>query len=273
MKRREFLKSSLAATSVAGLTSVLKTSAAEQSAKTPREFYELRLYHLRRGPKQKLFDDFYREASIPAMNRAGIGPIGVFNVAYGPDSPTMYVLIPHKTIESFGTALDRVRSDADYQKAGAGFINAPATDPSYVRVDSSLMVAFAGMPELEMPASEKANQPRLPWATDTPATRTGERIFAVSGLGASGGAITQGFVADVSSAGIQHSAPIGPSFQGGPLLNSKAEVLAIGSRAYSPLGFGTESVFFGVPIRGACDKILRCPGGGGSESQPGQQRK
>jgi len=118
----------------------------------------------------------------------------------------------------------------------------------------------------------KANQPRLPWATDTPATRTGERIFAVSGLGASGGAITQGFVADVSSAGIQHDAPIGPSFQGGPLLNSKAEVLAISSRAYSPLGFGSESVFFGIPIRGACDKILRCPGGG-AESQPGQQRR
>src|SRR5207247_10153328 len=83
------------------------------------------------------------------------GPVGVFNVAYGPDSPTMYVLIPHKTIESFGTALDRVRSDADYQKAGTGFINAPATDPSYVRVESSLMVAFAGMPELEAPAAAK----------------------------------------------------------------------------------------------------------------------
>src|SRR2546427_11297352 len=76
MKRREFLKSSLAA-SVAGLASVLKTSAAEQSAKAQREFYELRLYHLRRGPKQKLFDDFYREASIPAMNRAGIWPVAV----------------------------------------------------------------------------------------------------------------------------------------------------------------------------------------------------
>src|SRR5439155_3359738 len=92
MKRREFLKSSLAATSLAGLASVLKTSAAEQSAKAQREFYELRLYHLRRGPKQKLFDDFYREAAIPAMNRAGIGPVGVLNVAYGPDSPTMHVL-------------------------------------------------------------------------------------------------------------------------------------------------------------------------------------
>src|SRR5437879_13842735 len=161
MKRREFIESSLAAASVAGWSSVLETSAAEQGAKAPREFYELRLYHRVRGPKQKLFDDFYREAAIPAMNRAGIGPVGVFNVAYGPDNPTMYVLIPHKTIESFGTALDRVRSDADYQKAGTGFINAPATDPSYVPVESSLMVAFAAIPTLEMPAATKENQPRL----------------------------------------------------------------------------------------------------------------
>ena len=161
MKRREFIKSSLAAAGVAGWSSVRETSAAEQSNQAPREFYELRLYHLRRGPKQKLFDDFYREAAIPAMNRAGIGPVGVFNVAYGPDNPTMYVLIPHKTIESFGTALDRVRSDAGYQKAGARFINASPADPSYMRVESSLMVAFAAIPTLEMPAATKENQPRL----------------------------------------------------------------------------------------------------------------
>ena len=37
MKRREFLKSSLAATSVAGLTSVLETSAAEPGANAARE--------------------------------------------------------------------------------------------------------------------------------------------------------------------------------------------------------------------------------------------
>src|SRR5688572_6228896 len=39
--------------------------------------------------------------------------------------------------------------------------------------------------------------------------KTGERVFALSGLGAPGGAATQGFVADVSSAGIQHDASIG----------------------------------------------------------------
>ena len=48
MKRREFIKSSLTA-SLAGVTTLL--GAAEKPA---REFYELRLYHLRRGPKQKV---------------------------------------------------------------------------------------------------------------------------------------------------------------------------------------------------------------------------
>src|ERR1051326_3757037 len=160
MKRRQFLKSSLAATSVAGLSSVLE-AAEDPAGSGPREFYELRLYHLRRGPKQKLFDEFYRNASIPAMNRAGLGPIGVFNVAYGPDSSDLHVLIPYKTIEAFGTALDRVRADPEYQKAGAEFISSAPGDPSYVRVESSLMVAFSAMPKLEIPESTAAGKPRL----------------------------------------------------------------------------------------------------------------
>src|SRR5437773_6884378 len=121
MKRREFLKSSLAATSVAGLASSLETAAAEKGEHASREYYELRLYHLRRGPKQKLFDDFCREAALPAMNRQGVDKVGVFGVMTGPDSPTMYVLLTHKSIESFATLYDRLRADPDYQKAGAEF--------------------------------------------------------------------------------------------------------------------------------------------------------
>jgi S1-C subfamily serine protease len=92
--------------------------------------------------------------------------------------------------------------------------------------------------------------------------KTGQRIFALSGLGAAGAAVSQGFIADVSSAGIQHDAAIGSAFQGGPLVNDKGEVLAVASRAYAPLGFGTDAVFFGVPIRTACEKVLKCPDGG-----------
>ncbi|MDB6017582.1 MAG: family containing protein [Pedosphaera sp.] len=143
------------------LASVMNVSAAEKSEGTAREFYELRLYHLRRGPKQKLFDDFYRNAAIPAMSRAGIGPVGVFSVMIGPDSPTMYVLIPHASLASFGTSNDRVRSDPDYQKQGVEFINAPASDPAYVRVESSLLAAFAAVPKLEVPLPPAENKSRI----------------------------------------------------------------------------------------------------------------
>ena len=161
MKRREFIRTSLAAASGAGLAPVVKTSAAESGEKATRECYELRLYHLRRGPKQKLFDEFYRDAAIPSMNRHGIAPVGVFSVISGADSPTMYVLLAHQSIESFATANERLRRDPEYQRVGAEFINAGPNDPAYVRVESSLLAAFDSIPKLEVPQAALEKKPRL----------------------------------------------------------------------------------------------------------------
>lgn len=158
MKRRKFLTSSLAA---AGLGVLLPQAEAEDNGGGAREFYELRLYHLRRGPKTELFDQFYREAAIPALNRAGIERVGVFNLTVGPESPTMYVLLTHKSLDSVWATPQRLAADEEYLKAGADFINAPATDPSYVRVESSLMAAFAAMPKLEIPALGEGNNSRI----------------------------------------------------------------------------------------------------------------
>ncbi|HUP68555.1 MAG TPA: trypsin-like peptidase domain-containing protein [Acidimicrobiales bacterium] len=107
----------------------------------------------------------------------------------------------------------------------------------------------------------KGSVPRLPFADKEPPMKTGERLFIVSGLGGAGGSITQGFVADVSGAGLQHDAAVGQSFQGGPLINSEGEVLAIASRAYAPLGFTSEGVYFAPLVRAACEKVVKCPGG------------
>lgn len=160
MKRRDFLKTSLAATGLTGLTAAFPSAAAEEK-KTAREFYELRLYHLRRGPKQKVFDDYLRDAALPALRRAGLGPVGVFHVMIGPDSPTTYVLLPYKSLEEFATLGARLDADAEYQKAAAEFAAAPATDPVYIRAESSLMIAFEGMPRLEVPAGAAEKKPRI----------------------------------------------------------------------------------------------------------------
>lgn len=116
---------------------------------------------------------------------------------------------------------------------------------------------------------QKGNQPKLAFAPTSPPLAIGQRIFSVSGTGGSGNAITQGFVADVSANGIQHDVAIGQAFQGAPLVNDAGEVVAISSRQYAPLGFTSDGVFFGIPSRAACEKVLKCPNGDPSGATQG----
>jgi S1-C subfamily serine protease len=115
--------------------------------------------------------------------------------------------------------------------------------------------------DLALLSVRRGNLPRLTWSTADPVVDPGERVFAVSGLGARGASVTQGQVTDVSGAGIQHDATVGPQFQGGPLVTSNGEVVGVSSRTFAPLGFSPADVWFAPPIRSACDKVLRCPSG------------
>jgi len=141
MKRREFLAASLAG--AAGL------SAAAAAEKDKREYFELRRYRTHVGSKKNLLGNFLREVGIPAMNRIGIKPVGVFNVMYGPNEPTLYVLLVHKSLESVVNASARLLEDDKFRNCD--FINSPLSEPGYVRVESSLMAAFKDMPKLEVP--------------------------------------------------------------------------------------------------------------------------
>jgi hypothetical protein len=159
MKRREFLASTVA---VAGLGTILggAKTAAQETGERSGEFYELRLYRLRRGPQTELFDRFYRDAAIPAFNRAGVERVGVFNLTIGPETPSMYVLLTHKSLDSIASTADNMAADTDFLKAGAEFLDAPATNPAYIRVESSLMAAFPGT-NLEVPALADGNKSRI----------------------------------------------------------------------------------------------------------------
>jgi len=151
MKRRDFLAASCAA-GLAGVSAIAEGS----EARSGLEYYELRKYHMPVGDKKNVLNDFMRDAAIPALNRAGVEPVGVFNVMYGANSPTLYVLLVHESLESVFAVNDRLAADAEYQKAGASVLNAPLSDPAYVRMESSLMVAFKGMPKLEIPTKAES---------------------------------------------------------------------------------------------------------------------
>jgi hypothetical protein len=158
MKRRKFLVSSLAASALAGAPNAANAAA---PAAGEREYYELRRYQLRRGHQQQVLDEYLRDAAIPALNRVGIKPIGVFNTVIGSGSPAVYVLVPNPSIESTILVHDRIASDPVYLKAGAAFINATPAEPAYIRMDTHLLAAFAGMPKLEVPVGVAENRPRI----------------------------------------------------------------------------------------------------------------
>jgi NIPSNAP len=143
MQRRSFLASSIAA-------SALGYQSSAQS-KPAREYYELRRYELQTGPQQKLTHDYVANALIPGLNRLGMKPIGAFNLEIGVGTPALYVLIPSESLETLAHSEHRLMDDADYQKAGEAFLNAPATGPAYLRIESSLLIAFEGKPKLTVP--------------------------------------------------------------------------------------------------------------------------
>ncbi len=131
-----------------------------KAAQTSPEVYELRQYRLRMGPQPTRLSDYLREAAIPAWNRLGLSPIGVFEQAFG-EGPTVLVLIPHPSFESVASLPARLEVDSEHRRAGASFLEAPAVDPPYVSLQSELLVAFDSMPKVEVPAATAAKGPRL----------------------------------------------------------------------------------------------------------------
>lgn len=158
MNRRDFLSAS----AVAGLAPLAGVSAAAaEQQQGEREYFEIRRYQAIPGPRQRALGGFFGDVAIPAMNRAGVGPVGAFTVTYGENAPTIILLLTHKTLESAATLRDRLMDDAEYRRAGAEILDAPLGDPAYVRVESSLLRAFADMPRLEVPAGAADRSPRL----------------------------------------------------------------------------------------------------------------
>ena len=162
MQRRTFLTSSLAAATLSAAVPVAEgQNVSGASAGKGRLFYELRRYQLSSGPQKKLCDDFFQGALIPAANRAGVSPIGVFNVSIGPETPVIYVLLPSASLETLVTLEARLARDAEYMKSGAAFLNAPAVQPAYNRIESQLMIAFEKIPGITLPVATATNGPRV----------------------------------------------------------------------------------------------------------------
>ncbi len=124
--------------------------AAEASADSP-QYYEVRVYATQTDSQRQRVNDYWQQAAIPAYNRMGIRPIGVFTEQEASATNKIYVLIPYDSLEAFGAIPAKLAADMTYQQAAAEFLGATKTNAAYERFETSLLVAFNGMKHLAVP--------------------------------------------------------------------------------------------------------------------------
>jgi hypothetical protein len=162
INRREFLKTSLAASATTALA-VAPASAVEAAGAAPgRQYLELRAYRLKAGASHASLDAYLEAAFIPALNARGITAVGVFTEPEAKDGLAVWVLIPHPSLESVGAVTAALNADPAVQAAGADYLKAPtAAQPAFERIDSWLLLSFAGLPKLAVPALAREGKPRI----------------------------------------------------------------------------------------------------------------
>jgi hypothetical protein len=118
-----------------------------------REFYSIRIYQLKDASQESRLDTYLQTALLPALHRLGITGIGVFKPV-GNDTAgvkKVYLLIPFKSLEQYTSLQASLDKDAEYNTAGAAYIEATYDNPPYLRMESILLEAFPDMPRHAAP--------------------------------------------------------------------------------------------------------------------------
>jgi hypothetical protein len=151
MTRRAFLPTA-AGTLAAG------NAAAADAARNA--ILELRRIQLRNGPdNQRQRNHDFLPQQVAALERAGIMPTGVFTSTIATDGPFLLVLCSYPSFSAVEQVQAALAADTVYQKALDTY-NALA-GLNYERVETSLLRAFDGYPNVTPPPNDGKRAGRL----------------------------------------------------------------------------------------------------------------
>ncbi len=154
MDRRELIKAGLL--SSAAMTTGFRTPA---GAAGDRRHFELRNYELRSDVNAAGLRNYYRDAVLPALARAGAGPIGLFTPETGFPSQSLLALIEYPSFGAVQSVAEKLEADIPFSAAQKTFET--GADLPYVRYDARLMRAFAGHPAVEVPPGPATRPARV----------------------------------------------------------------------------------------------------------------
>lgn len=126
-----------------------------------RQYVEVRKYRLNAASDLAAVDAYMENALLPALERQGIGPVGVLSEAQPEAVPNVYLIIAYDSIEQFATHQEKLDADAAYQKAAADYFIVPKDQPRFARIESELLLSFKSWPRLQVPKQKKSGSERL----------------------------------------------------------------------------------------------------------------
>jgi hypothetical protein len=146
---------------MASLTAAVALAGVARVAAAPaeRQVLELRTYRFASEAKLKILADFVAQAAVPALNRAGVTPVGVFRL-FKADNPKLnleadelklYVLMQHPDLASALSLPARLEADAVLTPLAKAVLGTPMNDPVYERFEAQLMLGFSECPKIEVP--------------------------------------------------------------------------------------------------------------------------
>ena len=143
---------------VAAIGSNVRHAAAEDSA---GQYYEVRIYKIYDFEKQRIADNYLRDALLPALNRQKIENIGVFHNLEDENDHSIYVVIPFADLESFSSYNKKLGSDDKYQTAAKDYLQRKKGDGIFDRIESRLLKAFTSIPQMELADYSKDKTDRM----------------------------------------------------------------------------------------------------------------
>lgn len=135
------------------LITTLSAFSASPTAAPKREFYEIKIYHVKDKTQETRVDNFLKDAYLPALHKAGIKTVGVFKPVasdtanYG---KLIYVFTPLKSMDDLLSLPKMLEKDAAYLAAGKDYIDAEYKNPPYTRFESIILQAFTEAPMMKM---------------------------------------------------------------------------------------------------------------------------
>ncbi|HEY1023305.1 MAG TPA: NIPSNAP family protein [Flavisolibacter sp.] len=132
-------------------------------AKNAREYVVLKVYHATTADQLTTIDQYLQTSLLPALEKSGFRKMGVFTAISNDTAADkkMVVLIPFNglaKLEQLSRLTEQTVMDSLKAKA---YAKAAHNQPSFTRMETILLHAFSGMPQVKAPALKGALEERV----------------------------------------------------------------------------------------------------------------